>query len=311
MSRPSVGSSSTSSLASIAITSARCSCVTMPFDSSLTRLVFLMSLRDRKCSQTSRRKRGCVAATNSISWETRIQRGSTATSAMKQTSCISWWRWRNGLRPRTESSPSKRVRPSRALSAVVLPAPFGPIRPTMRPGWTRKFTSSRARVEPKVLPRPRATIRSVTLPLLLRVVGGIVPYGRKRRGRRGRNLVERVQQFLGVEAESLDAARDLGPLLLQEKLALVFQERAARAFGHEHPAPAALLDQVLVDQLLVSLEDRQGVQAIFGRDAPYRRQRVAVVEHALEDHRHHAVAQLAVDRQAVVPVGVHSFAEVS
>ncbi len=27
-----------------------------------------MSLRDRNCSQTSRRKRGCVAATKSISW---------------------------------------------------------------------------------------------------------------------------------------------------------------------------------------------------------------------------------------------------
>src|SRR6266699_3917769 len=38
MSRPSVGSSSTSNLASIAMTSARCSCVTMPFDNSLTLL---------------------------------------------------------------------------------------------------------------------------------------------------------------------------------------------------------------------------------------------------------------------------------
>src|SRR5687768_11642871 len=110
----------------------------------------------------------------------------------------------------------------------------------MRPGRTRKFTSVRARVEPKLLPRPRATIRSVTL-VLLRVVRGGVARCRERRSRRGRDLVERVQQFLGLEAESLDAARDLGPLLLQEQLALVLQQRAARALGHEHPAPTALL----------------------------------------------------------------------
>src|SRR5918993_43187 len=246
MSRPSVGSSSTRSFASIAMTSARCSCVTMPFDSSFTRLVFLMSLRDRKCSQTSRRKRGCVAETNSISCATRIHRGNTATSAMKQTSCISWWRWRKGSRPSTDSSPSKRVRPSRALSAVVLPAPFGPIRPTMRPDWTRKLTSCRARVGPNALPRPRATMRSVTLALLLRILRALVTHGGQRGRGRGRNLVEGVQQFPGLEAEALDAARDLGPLFLEEELALVFQERAARALGHEHPAPAALLHQVLV-----------------------------------------------------------------
>src|SRR5437762_3127733 len=36
MSRPSVGSSSTSNLASIAMTSARCSCATIPFDNCRT-----------------------------------------------------------------------------------------------------------------------------------------------------------------------------------------------------------------------------------------------------------------------------------
>ena len=41
----------------------------MPFESSRTRLVRLMSLRARKCSQTSRRNRGCVAPTKSISWD--------------------------------------------------------------------------------------------------------------------------------------------------------------------------------------------------------------------------------------------------
>src|SRR5688572_10974782 len=283
----------------------------MPFDSSFTRLDFRTSLRERKCSQTSLRNLGCVAATKSMSCATRIQRGSTATSAMKQTSCISLWRWRYGLRPSTESSPSKRVRPRSALSAVVLPAPFGPISPTMRPDSTRKFTPSSARVVPKLLPSPRATMRSVTLALLVRVLRGIAARSRQRRGGRGRNPVEGVQQLLGLEAEPLDAPRDLGPLLLEEELALVLQERAPRALGHEHAAAAALLDELLVDELLVAFQDRQGIQAILGRDAPDRRQGIAVVQHALQDHRHHAVAQLAVDRQAVGPVRVHACAQVS
>src|SRR5688572_4285558 len=301
MSRPSVGSSSTSSLASIAITSARCSCVTMPFESSLTRLECLMSLRARKCSQAARRNRGCVAATKSISWRTRIQRGSTATSAMKQTSCISRCRWRWGSRPSTESSPSKRVRPSSALSAVVLPAPFGPIRPTMRPGPTLKFTSFSARVEPNCLPSPRATIKSLTIVSLARFF-----FALQARSRRGRNLVELIQQILGLEAQALDAARDLGPLFLQEMLAFVLHQRAARAFCDKHAAAATLLDQLLVDQLLVALQDGERVQPVLGRNAADAGQGVAVVQHAFQDHRHYAIAQLAIDWQAVVPVGVHA-----
>ena len=81
----------------------------------------------------ARSKRGCTPATNSIASLTLIQRGSTATSAMKQTSRIRSSRWVRGSRPRTDNWPSNGMRPSMALSAVVLPAPFGPIRPTMRP----------------------------------------------------------------------------------------------------------------------------------------------------------------------------------
>src|SRR5262245_39211155 len=181
------------------------------------------------------------------------------------------------------------------------------MRPTMRPDSTRKFTSSSARVVPKVLPRPRATISSLTTALLVfvRVVRGGAARGRQRRSRRGRNLVELVEELLGLEAEALDAARDLRPLLVEEELPLVLQEGAARALGDEHAAAAALLDEVLVDELLVALQDREGIEPVLRRDAADRRQRIAVVQHALEDHRHHAVAQLAIDRGAVVPVRIH------
>src|SRR5438477_575119 len=73
MSRPSVGSSSTSNLASMAMTRERCSWVTMPFDNSLTLLVRLMAVFARKPSAFARSKRGCTPTTYSSACETRIQ----------------------------------------------------------------------------------------------------------------------------------------------------------------------------------------------------------------------------------------------
>jgi len=87
-----------------------------------------------------------VPATKSIASRTFIQRGSTATSAMKQTSFISALRCVVGSSPNTRSSPSTEVRPSSALSRVVLPAPLGPIRPVMRPGAMVKLVLSSATV---------------------------------------------------------------------------------------------------------------------------------------------------------------------
>ena len=75
-----------------------------------------------------------IRSVMSMSCQTRIQRGSTATSAMKQTSSISAARSRDGSFPSTESSPSNVASPRIAFRAEVLPAPLGPIRPTIRPG---------------------------------------------------------------------------------------------------------------------------------------------------------------------------------
>jgi hypothetical protein len=90
MSSPKVGSSRTSSLASIAMTSARCSCTIMPLDSSRTRWVCLILVRARKRFAFSREKRGCTPA-DEIDRFADPQPGAAApaTSAMKQTCCIS------------------------------------------------------------------------------------------------------------------------------------------------------------------------------------------------------------------------------
>jgi hypothetical protein len=63
--------------------------------------------------------------------------------------------------------------------------------------------------------------------------------------------------------------------------------------------------QSFVDQLLVALQDGERIEGELDRDGAHRRQRIAVGEPPFEDHRHDFVAQLAIDRLAVVPVSVH------
>src|SRR5579864_7667527 len=292
-----VGSSSTSSRASIAMISARCSCVTMPLESSRTRLAGRMSVLRRKSLAMARSKRGCTPATNSSACATRSQRGSTATSAMKHTSRISRSRWVRGSSPSTLSSPLKGVRPRIALSAVVLPAPFGPMSPTMRPGCTLKLTPSSARLAPKDLASPRASITAVIF----------CPLRGVRRGRPGGggSCGARALQFVGGDPEALDGRKDLRPLVLEEALALVFHQCLARAGADVHAPAATLLHQLLVDELLVALEHGERIQGEVRGDVPHRRQRIPLLEDALEDHRDHPVPQLPVNRQALVPLRIH------
>ena len=66
-----------------------------------------------------------------------------------------------------------------------------------------------------------------------------------------------------------------------------------------------LTHQAFVDKFLVTLEHRQGVEPIFRGDIADRRQRVAIAEHAFEDHRDNAVAQLPIDRLIFIPFRVH------
>ena len=71
------------------------------------------------------------------------------------------------------------------------------------------------------------------------------------------------------------------------------------------PSPRLLLDEIFVDQFLIALENRERIDPIFGRDNAHGGQRIAFLEHAVEDHRDDAVAKLAVNRLIVVPLTVH------
>src|SRR4029079_3500164 len=132
---------------------------------------------------------------------------------MKQTSRMSSSRAVQGSRPSTLSSPSYGVSPRIALSAAVLPAPLGPMRPTMWPSSTRRSTPSSAMVGPKALRRPRASMHAMASALLL--------------GRLG-------EEFFHLQAQPLDRGLYPGPFLAQEFLAFALQQQAARATVDEH-----------------------------------------------------------------------------
>ena len=106
-------------------------------------------------------------------------------------------------------------------------------------------------------------------------------------------------------------ALDDGPLLLHEFLALGLKQKLARAGIDEHAQSAPLLDDLFVGKLLIGLEHGQRIDAEFGGDVAHRRQRIAFIENAVEDHGDDPIAQLAIDRLIVVPLIVHCVSQLA
>src|SRR6266480_1737077 len=230
----------------------------------------------------------------------RIQRGNTATSAMNETSRMSLSRFVHGSRPSTLNSPAYEVSPRIALSAVVLPAPFGPISPRMRPSSTRKSMPSSAMVVPKALRRPRASIVAMASALLLfrfrsSVVASAVTGGRiaPLRG---------LHQFFRCDAEQLNGCGNARPLFGKKFLPFAFEQQIPRAGFDEHAEASPGLDQLLAYQLLIGLENGQRIDPKLGRDVAHGGQRIAFVEHAVENHGDDTVAKLAVNWLAIIPL---------
>ena len=98
-----------------------------------------------------------------------------------------------------------------------------------------------------------------------------------------------------------------GPSSGSKKLpAFALQQQTARSHIDEHPATSLALNQLLVDQLLIALQNRDRIDPIFGRDIAHGGQRIAFLEHAVEYQGDDAVAKLAVNRLTVVPLAIHS-----
>src|SRR5579863_6047102 len=172
-----------------------------------------------------------------------------------------------------------------ALRSVVLPAPFGPITPRIRPSSTCRSTPSRARVEPYALRSPRASMQVILLLLFLGSARG--------------------EQIFGAQAEALDRGCNPWPLFGQEPLAFGRQEERTRARIDEHSATALALDQVFVDQLLIRLEYREWVDPGLRGHRPHGGQRVAFAQDTVKNHGDHPIAQLAINRLTVVPFSIH------
>src|SRR5262249_55065108 len=115
----------------------------------------------------------------------------------------------------------------------------------------------------------------------------------------------RLEKLRRRQAQPLDRRVDSRPLLRQESPALSLEEGAARARLEEHAPSPSGLDQVLVNQLLVPLENREGIDAVLRRDASDGGERIPVLEDAVEDQRDDTIPELSVNRLAVVPISIH------
>src|SRR2546423_11282 len=168
----------------------------------------------------------------------------------------------------------------------------------MRPSSTRKSTPSSATVVLKALRRPRASMQAMMLALLLCLLR-----------RRRRAVRRRIEFFLG-QGEPLDRGGNARPLFIQKLVALALEQKIARPVFDKHSEASLRLDQLLVHQLLVTLQDREGIDPEFGRNIADRGERIAFVKLAVEDHVNDAVAQLAVNRLTIMPFTFHSVFEI-
>src|SRR5215467_8092077 len=108
-----------------------------------------------------------------------------------------------------------------ALSAVVLPAPFGPISPKIRPSGSSSSKPSSATVVPNDLRNPRASMHAMASPLFLFCLRRLA----------FRAAVEHVFRF---QSEALDGSGYFGPALVEKVPAFPLQQRGARARIHKH-----------------------------------------------------------------------------
>ena len=114
-----------------------------------------------------------------------------------------------------------------------------------------------------------------------------------------------IQEFLRRQAEALNGCVNPGPFLGEKFLAFALKEQIARAGVDEHAATSLAFDKLLVDELLVGLENGEGIDSIFGSDIADGGKRIAFLEHAIKNHGDDAFAKLAVDRLTVVPLAIH------
>src|ERR1043166_14532 len=113
------------------------------------------------------------------------------------------------------------------------------------------------------------------------------------------------EQFFRIQTEPLNRRVNARPMLVQKFLAFAFDQQIARAGFHKHSKAAPSFDQIFADQLLVSFQDREWIHSIFRCDIADRRQRIAFVEHAIENHVNDTIPELAINRLTIIPLTRH------
>jgi hypothetical protein len=115
----------------------------------------------------------------------------------------------------------------------------------------------------------------------------------------------RAHQFFRRDAESLNGGGDCGPSVGKKLLAFGFEQQIARARFDKHAQTSPGLDQLFADQLLVGLENGEGINPIFGGDTAHRGQGIAFVEHAVENHGDDTIPKLSINWLTIIPLTVH------
>src|SRR5260370_8510395 len=206
---------------------------------------------------------------------------------MKQTPRMSRSRSGQGSCPSTRRPPWYGVRSRIALSAVVFPAPLGPTSPRMWSSVTRKLMPSSATVPPNLFRSSRASMqamKSAPLP---------------------------IEQVFRLQAEPLDGCIDPGPIFAEKLLPFALQQHLAGARIDVHAAAAPGFDQPLVHQLLIALQHRERIDPIFRCDVAHGRQRTALLQHPVQDHRTPPSPQLPLNLPTVVPLTLHQGYEIT
>ena len=114
-----------------------------------------------------------------------------------------------------------------------------------------------------------------------------------------------IQQFFRCQSEPLNGCVDSGPVVRKKLLAFALQQQIPRAGFDKHAETSLTFDKLLVDQFLISLENRERIDPIFGRDIAHRRQRIAFVEYAVENHGDDTISELSINRLTIVPFTLH------
>ena len=94
-------------------------------------------------------------------------------------------------------------------------------------------------------------------------------------------------------------------MVRKKLLAFALQQQIPRAGFDKHAETSLTFDKLLVDQFLISLQNRERIDPIFGRDIAHRRQRIAFVEYAVENHGDDTIPKLAINRLTIVPFTLH------